>query len=288
MTKNRILVTGATGTIGSFVVKGLKHIKSDFVAMVRSEEKAKALNEKGVETVIGDMEDVKSLEIALEGIDKVFLLSVTSPQSPRQQGNLVKVAKDKGVKHIVKISARGTAPDAEFNIGRWHAVTEAEIKESGINYTFLHCHSFLQNLFFEVETIKEQNAIYSSMGEGKIGMIDARDIAAVAIYALTEKVHGNKTYVLTGPKAVSYYDVAKSLTKVLGREIKYNPVELETARKGMIKSGMPDWLADDLTTINKSYAQDKGSELSGDVEKVTGQNPISIEEFIQDYKYRFE
>ena len=273
MSKNKILVTGATGTIGSFVVKGLKHIKADFVAMVRSEEKAKALNEKGIETVIGDLEDIKSLKEALTGIDKVFLLSVTSPDSPKQQGNLVKVAKEKGVKHIVKISARGTALDADFNIGRWHAVTESEIKESGISYTFLHCHSFLQNLFFEEGTIKNENAIYSSMGDGKIGMVDARDIAAVAIHTLTVEGHENKTYTLTGPKAVSYYDVAKSLTKELKREIKYVPVELEAARKGMIEAGMPEWLADDLTTVNKIYSEDKGSELSGDIEKMTGQKP---------------
>lgn len=288
MTKNKILVTGATGTIGSFVVKGLKHIKADFVAMVRSEEKAKTLNEKGIGTVIGDLENIESLEKALDGIDKVFLLSVTSPDSPKQQGNLVKVAKEKGIKHIVKVSARGTASDAIFNIGRWHAVTEAEIMESGINYTFLHCHSFLQNLFFDEGTIKEQNAIYSSMGSGRIGMVDARDIAAVAIHTLTVKGYENKTYTLTGPKAVSYDDVARSLTQHLGREIKYVPVELEASRKGMIESGMPKWLADDMTTINELYSEDKGSELSGDVEKVTGQKPISLDEFIQDYKYRFE
>jgi len=119
-------------------------------------------------------------------------------------------------------------------------------------------------------------------------MVDARDIAAVAIYSLSEEGHENKTYVLTGPKAVSYSDVAKSLTTNLGREIKYIPTELETSRKGMIESGMPAWLADDLTAINKSYAEDKGSELSGDVEKVTSQKPISLEEFIKDYKYKFE
>lgn len=286
--RSKILVTGATGTIGSFVVKGLNHLKADFVAMVRSEEKAKALNEKGIDTVIGDLEDIKSLEKALAGIDRVFLLSATSPDSPKQQGNLVKVAKEKGIKRIVKVSARGTDSDATFNIGRWHAVTETEIKDSGMNYTFLHCHSFLQNLFFEEGTIKEQNAIYSSMGYGKIGMVDARDIAAVAIYALTDKGHEKKTYVLTGPKAVSYDDVVSVLSQHLGREIKYIPVELEVSRKVMIDSGMPKWLADDLTTINKLYSEDKGSELSGDVEKVTGQKPISLKEFIQDYGYRFE
>jgi uncharacterized protein YbjT (DUF2867 family) len=288
MTKNKILVTGATGTIGSFVVKGLKHINANFVALVRSEEKAKALNRQGIETVIGDFENVPSLEKVLTDIDKVFLLSVTSPKSPKQQGNLVKVAKEKGVKHIVKVSARGTSPDAEFNIGRWHAVTEADIRKSGITYTFLHCHSFLQNLFFEAGTVKEKNTIFSSMGDGKIGMVDARDIAAVAIYSLTEKGHENKTYLLTGPKAISYYDVADELTKQLGREIKYIPVELEAARKEMVDSGMPEWLADDMTTINEVYSKDKGSELSADVERITGQKPIGLKDFIQDYKNKFE
>jgi uncharacterized protein YbjT (DUF2867 family) len=283
MANNNILVTGATGTIGTYVVEGLKELNSDFVALVRSEEKAAKLNQQGVRTVIGDLSDISSLEKALDDIDKVFLLSVTSPDSPEHQGNLVKVASQKGLKHIVKVSARGTALDANFNIGRWHAVTENQIKESGMNYTFLHCHSFLQNLFFESGTIKEQNTLYSSMGEGKIGMVDARDIAAVAVKALTEPGHENKTYVLTGPKAVSYYDVAIVLTQKLGKTINYVPVEPEAAKKSMLESGMPEWLVDDMITINKLYADNKGSEISSDVEKVIGKTPIGLEQFISDF-----
>jgi uncharacterized protein YbjT (DUF2867 family) len=283
MDKNKILVTGATGTIGTFVVEGLKELNVDFVALVRSEEKAAKLEQQGINTVIGDLSDNSSLESALEGIDKVFLLSVTSPDSPEHQGNLVKVAKQKGVKHIVKVSARGTATDANFNIGRWHAVTENQIKESGISYTFLHCHSFLQNLFFDAGTIKEQNAIYSSMGDGKIGMVDARDIAAVAVKTLTESGHENKTYVLTGPEAVSYYDVAEVLTKNLGKKISYVPLSLEAGRKGMLDSGMPEWLVNDMTSINKIYAENKGSEISPDIETVTGNPPVGLEKFVQDF-----
>ena len=89
---SKILVTGATGTIGSFVCERLKAINADFTALVRSGEKAKPLNEKGIKTVIGDLSDISSLEKALKGINKVFLLSVTSPESPKLQGNLVKVA----------------------------------------------------------------------------------------------------------------------------------------------------------------------------------------------------
>lgn len=280
---SKILVTGATGTIGSFVCEQLKEVNADFIALVRSEEKARPLNEKGIKTVIGDFSDIASLEKALEGIDKVFLLSVTSPESPKLQGNLVKIAKEKGIKHIVKVSALGASLDSKFGIGRYHAMTEKDIRESGVAYTFLQPHSFMQNLIFDSGTIKEQSAIYAPMADGKIGMVDARDIAAVAVKALTEDGHEGKTYLLTGPEAISYDDIAKAFSKALSREIKYVPVSSEVAHKGMIDSGMPEWLADDLTGLNKVFAAGHASEISPDVEKVTGRKAHSIEDFVNDF-----
>ncbi len=285
---SKILVTGATGTIGSFVCEQLKAVNADFTALVRSEEKAKTLNEKGIKTVIGDFSDIASLKKAIEGIDKVFLLSVTSPESPKLQGNLVRVAKEKGVKQIVKVSALGTSLDSKFGIGRYHAMTEKDIRESGVPYTFLQPHSFMQNLIFDSGTIKEQGAIYAPMADGKIGMVDARDIAAVAVKALTENGHEGKTYVLTGPKAISYNDIAKTFSKALGKEIKYVPVSSEDAHKGMIDSGMPKWLADDLTGLNKVFAAGHASDVSPDVEKVTGRKAHSIEDFVNDFKEFFK
>lgn len=285
---SKILVTGATGTIGSFVCEQLKEVNADFIALVRSEEKAKPLNEKGISTVIGDFSDVTSLENALAGIDKVFLLSVTSPDSPKLQGNLIKIAKEKGVKHIVKVSALGTSLESKFGIGRYHAMTEKDIRESGIAFTFLQPHSFMHNLIFDSGTIKEQGVIYAPMADGKIGMVDARDIAAVAVKALTEDRHEGKTYVLTGPEAISFYDIANTFTSALGKEIKYVPVTSEVAHKGMLDSGMPEWLADDLTGLNQVFAAGKASDISPDVEKVTGRKARSIEEFVNDFVYLFK
>jgi len=286
--KSKILVTGATGTIGSFVCQQLKEINADFIAMVRSEEKAKPLNEKGVKTVIGDFSDTDSLENTLAGIDNVFLLSVTSPESPKLQGNLVRIAKEKGVKHIVKVSALGTSLESKFDIGRYHAMTEKDIRDSGIAYTFLQPHSFMQNLIFDSTTIKEQSSIFAPMADGKIGMVDARDIAAVAVKALTEEGHEGKTYILTGPKAISYYDIASTLSTTLGKEVKYVPVSSEVTHQGMLDSGMPEWLADDLTGLNQVFAAGKASDLSPDVENVTGRKPHSVEKFINDFAYMFK
>lgn len=279
----KILVTGATGTIGSFVCEQLKEVNADFTALVRSEGKAKPFNEKGIRTVIGDLSDISSLENALRGIDKVFLLSATSPESPRLQGNLVEVAKAQGVKHIVKLSARGADLQSDIGIARYHALTEKDIQDSGMSYTFLQPHSFMQNLVFEAESIKNQNAIFAPMADGKIGMVDARDIAAVAVKALTEDGHEGKTYVLTGAKAISFHDIANAFTFFLGREIKYIPVSAEDAHQGMLDAGMPEWLANDLTALNKIFASGQGSEISNDIEKVTGKRATLLKEYLNDY-----
>jgi len=278
----KILVTGATGTIGSFVCEQLKEVNADFTALVRSEGKAKPLNEKGIKTVVGDFSDIASLEKALTGIDKVFLLSVTSPESPKLQGNLVRIAKEKGVKHIVKLSVRGADLESDIGILRYHAMTEKDIRDSGIAYTFLQPHSFMQNLVFDAESIKNQSAIFAPMGDGKIGMVDARDIAAVAVKALTENGHEGKTYVLTGAKALSFHDISNAFTFFLGRDIKYIPVSAEDAHQGMLDAGMPEWLANDLTAINKIYAAGHGSEISNDIEKVTGRRPRLLKKYLSD------
>jgi uncharacterized protein YbjT (DUF2867 family) len=165
---------------------------------------------------------------------------------------------------------------------------EKDIRESGMNFTFLHPHSFMQNLFFEVGTIKDQSAIYSAMGDGKIGMVDARDIAAVAVKALTENGHEGQTYSLTGPEPISYFDIASALTTTLGRKIKYIQVSIEDAHKGMLESGMPEWLVNDLTALNHVYAAGRASDISPDVENVTGIKPHSIEDFINDFAYKFK
>ena len=285
--KPKILVIGATGTIGSSVCELLKAEKAEFTAMLRDQEKGKAFVTRGIKTIMGDLADISSLEKAMKGMDKLFLLSVTSPDIPWLQGNAAKAAKAAGLKHIVKISVRGASGDANFNIGRFHGNAEKEIHNSGIPYTFLKPHSFLQNLFFDRQSIMEQNAIYSTMGDGKIPMIDTRDIAAVAVKALLTDGYEGKFYILTGPEAISYHDIADELTKALGRKINYIPQTPEEGYKSMISSGMPGWLVDDLTSLNKAYSANQAAEVSPDVEEVLGRKPINLQKFISDFKIKF-
>jgi len=288
MMNPKILVIGGTGTIGSSVCDLLLAEQANFTALVRNEEKAQSFHARGLKTVFGDLSDLNSLKKAMEGIDKLFLLSVTSPEIPLLHGNAAKAAKASGLKHIVKISVRGASVDANFNIGRFHGNAEKEIREIGIPYTFLQPHSFLQNLFFDKQSIQEQNAIFASMGDGKIPMIDTRDIAAVAVRCLLGKGHEGKSYVLTGPKAISNHDIVAELSKALGREIKYIAQTPEESYKAMMSWGMPEWLVDDMTNLNRDYAANKAIEVSPDVEMILGRKPISLEDFVKDFADRFK
>ena len=127
-----ILVSGATGTIGSFVLEQLRARGADFVALTRDSEKAAALNRKGIRTAVGDFADPASMISALEGIDKFFMLSVTSPDIPVLQGKAAEIARKAGVRHIVKISARGASHDSPIGIHRYHAEAEDLVRSSGI------------------------------------------------------------------------------------------------------------------------------------------------------------
>ncbi len=280
---SKILVTGATGTIGSFVVDFLKEKNADFIAMVRNEQKRQPFKNKGIKSVVADFDSPKLLEEALKGIQKVFLLSVTSPDAPRLQATLIQKAKEAGVKHIVKVSVRGADKNADFNIGKWHGESEEMIKESGIAWTFLQPHSFLQNLLFDAESIREKGKIFSMQGDGKIPMVDARDIAAVAVKVLLDPGYENKSYVLTGPVSISYHDIAYEFSVALNREIEYVKQTPEEGHAAMLAAGMPSWLANDMAKLNRRFANNEDNDVSPDVEKVLGRKPHNLLDFIQDY-----
>jgi uncharacterized protein YbjT (DUF2867 family) len=284
----KILVTGATGTIGSFVIDSLLEKGADFKALVRNNDKAKSFLSRGINTSVGDFNDSASMEAALKDVDKVFLLSVTSPEIPRLQGNVARAAARMGVKHIVKLSAHGTAPDSPIGIARFHAQAEEAIRKTGVPFTFLQPQSFMQNLIFDRETIHERGEIFSHAGDGKIAMIDARDIAVAAVAALLTEGHEGQTYELTGPEAISYYDVAETVSAVLDKPVKYVPVTSVHARSSMMEAGMPAWLVEDLVAVGLAHASGAAAEVSPDLEHLTGSKGHTIRDFIRDFKHLFE
>jgi len=187
----------------------------------------------------------------------------------------------------VKLSALGTSLDSSVGLLRAHAQIEEYISKSGIVYTFLRPHFFMENLLMNVDTIQKEGAIYSPLGGARISAISVEDIGAVIAKILTTGGHAGKVYTLTGPAAVSYAEIAATLEKVIGKPVRYVQVPFEAARQGMVNSGMPAWFAEDLIRLMKTWVEGRGSMVTPDVENITGRKPLALQEFFENHREDF-
>lgn len=284
--KNTILVTGATGTVGSQVVKQLTAIGADIRAAVRSTSKAAGMNK--VSLVEFDLNKPATVQVAFEGIDKVFLATPLVSNMVELDAMTIEAAKKAGVKHIVRLSVMGADTEQEFPLGNLHRQVEKLIEASGISYTFLRPNSFFQNyITFTGSTIKSQNSFYLPLGDGKVSFVDVRDVAALAAVELTQNSDENKAYEVTGSQAISNHQIASMLSKVLGKPISYISISEDTARQSMKSVGMPE---PEIELVLGLYAKQKAgnySTISPAVEQITGKKPISFEQFANDYTEAF-
>jgi len=293
-----ILVTGATGTVGSEVVKQLassdQRGQSVIRAAIHSQNKADKFksDNKTVEIVNFDYNKPDTIADALDHIDTLFLVTLPAPNMANISSSLVKEAKKNGVKYIVKLSVMKADAEPGFTVGRLHRQEEKIIEESGIPYTFLRPTSFMQSFVnFYSQTIKTQNAFYLHAGDVKFSFVDVRDIAAVAVKLLTKNgsQHKNKAYGLTGQEALSYTQAAEILSKETGKKIFYIDIPEEDARKGLKQIGFEDWLIDAVIEgFNYFITGGYGSQRTTVVEQVTGRRPILFAQFAKDYADSFK
>lgn len=277
-----ILVTGAGGTVGSEVVEQLRRAGAKFRAAFHSDEKVKAANAKGIDAVKIDFDRPESLRDALRGVEKVFLLSGSAPNQAEQETNVVKVAKEAGVRHIVKLSVID-ADKERFVFGRIHRAAEKAVEQSGVPWTFLRSNGFMQNFVnYDGETIRSQGAIYGASGDGKVALVDVRDIAAVAVKSLTEPGHEGKTYNLTGPEALSHAQAAEKISKATGKKISYVDLTPDQLKQGMAGAGVPEGYADALLDLHAFYKRGEGSAQANDVKRVTGREPRTFDEYARE------
>jgi uncharacterized protein YbjT (DUF2867 family) len=281
-----ILVTGATGTVGSEVVKQLTSSGHRVRAAIHTPNKAHKFKDNMVDLVTIDYARPETFADAFKDVDKLFLLTPISPKMGSNSSNLVNEAKQNAIKHIVKLSVMGADAEPGIIIGRLHRQEEKIIEGSGISYNFLRPGAFMQNFVnYFGDTIKNQNAFYFPAGEGKVSFVDVRDIAAVAVVFLTinDTKYKNKAYGITGQEALSYSKAAEVLSRELGRTISYIDISESDARKGMMKIGMGDWLIDAIMEYYPIIKSGYASETTSTIEEVTGRKPILFSEFAKDY-----
>lgn len=281
-----IIVTGATGTIGKDVVKELQGLGARFRVMTRDPERAQKLL-GNVEIVKGDLGDRASLVEAFKGGTKLFLLGPVSQTQVADQHNAIEAAKTAGIAHVVRVSAMGADPGSTLSIARWHGETDEELRRSGLKWTILRPHVFMQNFLRNARIIGQQGAIYGSCMDGRVAMVDARDIARVAAHALVDAGHEGRTYILTGGEAITFAQVAETFSHVLGRPVKYVDLPPEQAKPAMVGMGMPAWLAADLLGLASTFAAGQGARITDAVEKVGKAKPRTLEQFVRDHTSAF-
>jgi uncharacterized protein YbjT (DUF2867 family) len=286
------LVTGATGNVGSEVVRQLSQATSDanIKAAVHSVENAKgALQYDRVETVQIDYDKQEGLQEAFKNANKLFLLTHPSPKTVENESNLISEAKKSGIKHIVKQSIMGADLKAGVEAMRLHRQTEKLIEESGIPYTFLRPNEFMQGFInYQGPTIKNNNAFYIPAADAKVSFVDARDIAAVAVKSLMDgDRHYNKTYMVTGPEALSYHQTAEILSNVTGKKIDYVNISDDEAREAMKGVGLNDWLINTISDLYGYFRKGYASQVSTAVEAVKGSKAITFGQFAKDYADTF-
>jgi uncharacterized protein YbjT (DUF2867 family) len=255
--------------------------------MVRDLGQAGAISFSGVEVVEGDFDVPETLFAALDGVERAFLLTPSSENAETQQLSFVDAARRSGVKRIVKQSQLGADLDSSARFLRYHAAVEQSLQSSGMAYTFLRPNLFMQGLLNFKPTIATENAFYAAAGDGKVSVVDTRDIAGVALAALTESGHERESYDITGPQALSHAEMAAQLSTALRRQVTFVDVVPEAMRKALLGVGFPVWQADGLVEEYALWSQDEAAFVSSDVKKVTGKAPRSFEEFAQDYASEF-
>jgi uncharacterized protein YbjT (DUF2867 family) len=280
-----ILITGANGNVGKEVLRQVAQTGVQARGAFQSIDKAKGAP-SGVEIAVVDYNQPETLRAALKGVERVFLVGPPTKELPALECKAVDVIKQAGVGHLVKLSAMG---GRESTFTRQHAESEDYIASRGVPYTFLRPNGFMQNMVsYNAQTINSQNAFYGTEGDGQVSQIDVRDVAAVAVKALTEDGHVGKTYTLTGPEALKNAELARILSDALGREIRYVNLAPAQLREALVSAGVPEWNADALLDLQRLYREGKAATVTREVEQILGRKPISFAEFARDYRAAFE
>lgn len=271
----KILVVGASGTVGSEISKILKSKGAD---VVRATHK-KNLDKDQVHLNLLTHE---GLDSSLKNIEKLFLLSPPGHVNQNELINpVVNHAKKSGVKKIVFMTAMGA------NAVESSPMRQAEInlEKSGVGFNIIRPNWFMQNFnSYWIEGINKQNKIFLPVADAKGSFIDARDIAAVAAELLASDKFSNKDFDLTGTEALNHSEVASILTKVTGRTISYQDITPAQMHSSLLGAGLPKPYADFMLMILDFFKQGYASRITDSVEKIVGRKPISFETYARDFK----
>ena len=273
-----ILITTPNGKVGSEVAKQLLELGHSVRLGAHTLEKAQAAFPQA-EVVPFDFADEDKIRTALVGLEALYLASPGDSQAEPVK-RVIDLAKEVGVERVVRLSAMGV--EASANPLR---EVEQHLEASGLHYTLLRPSWFMQNYSTtNAQSIRTQGVFYEPSGNAKTGFIDARDIAAVAVKALTEDGHHAQAYALTGGRAYDRYEVAEAISQATGKAVTYQEVSEAQFQEGMTTAGVPEGYVTLMTGLYRAVRAGHSETVTDTVEQVTGRAPITLEQFAIDHK----
>jgi (4-alkanoyl-5-oxo-2,5-dihydrofuran-3-yl)methyl phosphate reductase len=264
------LVTGATGTVGSALVRLLAARGATVRAMSRHPERADL--PPGVEPYAGDLNDPGAVDKALAGIQRLFLLT-SGADGPRQDQIMASAAAGQAIGHLVKLSVLGITEGATDPITQWHRAGEHALLRSGVPSSFVRPGAFMSNALNWAPSIAANASVQAPFGDLPVACVDPTDIAAVAYHLLVRPGPAGTGYPVTGPEAISPKDQVAVLADLLGKTVQFTDLLPGQARDQMIQYGMPGPLADAVIASMGSPLLGHGKTPLPTVEQVTGLPP---------------
>ena len=275
-----VVVTGATGTVGRRLV-GLLRDQGVAVRAVSRHSMPATAATRGVEFIRADLRDARAVAAAIAGVERLFLATPLEEDMAAVAERVAEQACRAGVRQLVRLSAFGAGDEPSTRLAEIHSRTDACLQSMGVACVLLRPNAFMQNtLTYFADSIRRHHDFRAPQGSGRVSVIDADDIAAVAARVLSQSPPPGGCFELTGGEALSNADLAAVLTRVLGRDIRYVETELEETRATLVAAGMSPWLVDIVMDLYAFSARGGAERVSGEVERLLGRAPKSFAAFV--------
>ncbi|MGH3189325.1 MAG: NmrA family NAD(P)-binding protein [Streptosporangiaceae bacterium] len=282
-----ILVTGATGRVGYQLMEALADARADVTAMVRVQARAEDLPGTPAH-IVASFDDPPAADV-LRGFDRVFLLSPTGEEQVELETVFIDALVAAGHRpHVVKLAADGFAdPGCEVRFMRSHREIARHLDATGLPATYVAAACYMEDLLTSADTIAKDGTIAAPAGHGRVGFVAASDVAGVAAAVLTGSGHEGATYVVTGPQALRYADVAARFSAVFGREVDFEDQQPARALDGMLAAGLDRWQADGMLELFEWIREGGANTVTDTAAEVTGAAARPLEDWLEESRGSF-
>lgn len=278
------LITGATGDVGSRVVRQLVERGIRPKILVRSAEKAEARFGESAEIRVGDLADPATIRSAMKGVHTLFLVNV-GPEIPQRDEAAATIAREEGIRRIVKLSSLDV--EQGLAIGAWHEQGEAAIRASGVDCTFVRPTGFMNNLLAWAHSIKVEGIVRSSTGNGGRPFIHSEDIAAVSVAALLGGEYAGRILSITGPASLTFGDATQIIAHAIGKRLVYLSISDEEAAVRYSRFSASPQETEAHVALWRAIREGRLAATTGEVEQILGRKPISLEQWASENAHHF-